>query len=72
MLSLDDDGFYALDVELEPFIFGPSGKLTEKGQQLRNECMPPDNAPSQRAERVQQGQTTKKRGWTPSNNDPSF
>jgi hypothetical protein len=72
MLSLDDDDFYALDVKLEPFIFGPSGKLTEKGQQLRNEFMPPDNAPSQRAERLQGEQTTKTRAWTPSNNGPSF
>lgn len=73
MLSLDDDDFYALDVELEPLMFGLNGKLTEKGQQLRNECMPPDNAPSQGAERLQGEQTTKTRGWTPSNNGgPSF
>lgn len=67
MLSLDDDDFYALDVELEPLMFGLNGKLTEKGQQLRNEFMPPDNA-LQRAERLQGEQTTKTCGWTPGNN----
>lgn len=73
MLSLDDDDFYALDVELEPLMFGLNGKLTEKGQQLRNEFMPPDNALSQRAERLQGEQATKTCGWTPSNNGgPSF
>lgn len=73
MKSLDLDDFDALDVELEPLMFGPSGKLTAEGQQLRNELMPPDNVSSQRAERLQGEQTTKTRGWTPGNDSgPSF
>lgn len=59
-MSGDLDDYDALDIELEPLMFGATGELTEEGRQLRAELVPSETSHSQRAERVQRQES-----WEP-------